>query len=212
MYLLIPIVLKKLGGPITDVSEALDNDCLAGNIAVETSQLLDFGVLQELTDTEVDTETSRFVASTDTTLRDGLSCDASCSIYVLWVELTIGVHDPGHFPWAGSNVRRRHIDSWSDKVLLAQFHGISTGDALQLCRCKFLGVELDASFGATKGYIDDGTLEGHQSGQSLDLLQIDLVRETDAAFGWKAVARVLGTVTFDNDVRVSIDLNWELDA
>lgn len=210
--LALPVVLKELGSPVTDVSESLDNDGLAGNVTVEARQLLDLGVLQELADTVVDTETGGLVTATDTSLGDGLASDTSSGVDVLGVELAVGVHDPGHLAGTGSNIGSGDIDTGSDEVLLAELHGVATGDLLQLSGGELLGVELDTSLGTTEGNIDDSALEGHEGGQGLDLLKIDLIRETDTSLGGKAMAGVLGTVTLNDDVGVIVNLDGELDA
>lgn len=206
------VVLEELGSPVADVSESLDNDGLAGNVAIEAGHLLDLGELQELADTVVDTETGGLVTAADTSLGDGLAGDTSSSVDILGVELAVGVHDPGHLAGAGSDIGGGDIDTGSNEVLLAELHGVAAGDALELGRGELLGVELDASLGTTEGNIDDGALVGHEGSQGLDLLEIDLVRETNTSLAGKAMAGVLGTVTLDDDVGVGVNLDGELDG
>lgn len=210
--ILLPVVLKELGGPVTDVSESLDNDGLAGNVAVEAGQLLDLRVLQELADTVVDTETGGLVTATDTSLGDGLAGDTSSGVDVLGVELAVGVHNPGHLAGTGSNIGGGDVNTGSDEVLLAELHGVATGDLLQLGGSELLGVELDTSLGTTEGNVDDSALEGHEGSQGLDLLEIDLIGETDTTLGGKAMTGVLGTVTLNDNMGVVVELDGELDA
>ena len=54
-------------------------------------------------------------------------------------------------------------------------------------------VDLHSSLGATEGNVGDGEFEGHETGESLDLLKIDVVGVSGTSLDGELVGGVLGS-------------------
>jgi len=59
------------------------------------------------------------------------------------------------------------------------------------------GVNLDATLATTEGNIGNSELEGHQTGKSLNLLEVDVVGVASATLAGELVSGVLGSVAGD---------------
>ena len=63
--------------------------------------------------------------------------------------------------------------------------------ALELALGERRGVDLDTTFGAAEGHIDDGALEGHVGRECHDLMRVDGLVEADPAFAGASGAVVV---------------------
>eukprot|EP01137_Pigoraptor_chileana_P004125 Opistho-2@45391 len=195
--------LQEHSGVVADVTKSLDGVTLALDARRQTRLLLHLLIRQKLADAIVHTESRSLRATAHTALGEGLAGDARHAIDVTVVELLVRILDPSHLPAAGAHVGGGHIDTGSNKVLLAQFHSEATSNALQLVLRVLGGVDADASLCATKGHIDDSALVCHECGKRLDLLKIDLLRVADASLDGKTMTAVLSTVAVDK-LKVSV--------
>ena len=207
------ILLDELGGPVADGTETLDDEGLVLDSEVEVATI-DKGLgVEELTDGVVDTETSRFGSSGNTTLGDEFTSATSFGVDIgLTLDVHVGVLDPGHDLLVGSHVGSEAINLGTDKALLDELHGVLTGDSLDLVLRVLSGVNLDSTFSSTEGNISDGKLEGHQGSESLDLLKIDVIGVTSATFDGELVSGVLGSVAGDGLEGAIISTEWDVES
>lgn len=190
----------ELTGEVADVTETLDNDGLSFITVgtVNTVLLHQFNILQEFSDTEEDTETSRFNSSFDTTLTQRLTGDASSSVdIVVAVEDGVGILHPGHFSGTSTHIRAGDIDGSTDEVLSGQFQSVSSGQIFEFSGRVLAGVDLDTSLTTTVRKFDDGALQGHQAGEGFDFLKIDVFRVSGTTLNWESVVLVLSSVSGD---------------
>ena len=183
------IFFNKFGGPVTDCTEALHDEGLVLDTKVKIATI-DKGLgVKELTDGVVDTETSRFGSSGNTTLGDEFTSATSFGVDIgLTLDVHVGVLDPGHDLLVGSHVRSEAINLGTDKALFDELHGVFTGNSLDLVLRVLLGVNLDSTLGAAEGDVGDGELEGHEGGEGLNLLQIDMVRVAGTSLNGELVS------------------------
>lgn len=190
------ILLDELGGPVADSTEALHDEGLVLDAEAKAAAVDEALGVEELTDGVVDTETSGLGSAGNATLGDELASAAALSVDVLLaLDVHVGVLDPGHGLLVGSHVGSEAINLGTDEALLDQLHSVLTGDTLDLGLRVLAGVNLDTTLGAAEGDVSDGELEGHEGGQSLDLLEIDVVRVTGTALHGELVGGVLGSTT-----------------
>ena len=192
------VLFDELGGPVSDSTEALNDEGLAFDTSGELASVSEGLGVEELTDGVVDTETGGLSSSGNTTLGDELTSAAAFSVDVLLtLDVHVGVLDPGHGLLVGTHVRSEAINLSTDKALLDELHGVLTGDSLNFSLRVLSGVNLDSALGTTEGDVGDGKLEGHEGGEGLDLLEIDVVRVASTALDWELVGGVLGSVAGD---------------
>jgi hypothetical protein len=194
------ILLDELGGPVADSAETLDDESLVLDSSGLETALLDEGLLvEELTGGVVNTESGGFSASLDTALLDVFSSAAALSIDVL---LSLNVHvrvlDPRHDLLVGSHVGAKAIDGSTDESFLDQLHGVLAGHSLEFALRKSLGVNLDSSLGSTERNVGNGQLEGHEGGEGLDFLEIDVGRVAGASLDGELVGAMLGSKIIRN--------------
>ena len=170
------IFFNKFGGPVTDCTEALHDEGLVLDTKVKIATI-DKGLgVKELTDGVVDTETGGLSSTCNTTLRDEFTSAAALSVDIsLTLDVHIGVLDPGHDLLVGSHVGSEAINLGTDKALFDELHGVFTSDSLNLGKRVLSWVNLDSTLGTTEGDIGDGKLEGHEGGEGLDFLKIDMI-------------------------------------
>ena len=171
------VLLDELGGPVADGTEALDDEGLVLDAKAETDAVDEGLGVEELADGVVDTETGGLGTAGNTSLGDELACAAALSVDVgLTTDVHVGILDPGHGLLVGSHVGTEAINLSTDEALLDELHSVLAGGSLDLSLGVLAWVNLDTSLGTTEGDVGDGKLEGHEGGQSLDFLQIDVLR------------------------------------
>lgn len=207
------ILLNELGGPVADGTETLNDEGLVLDSKFEVDTI-DKGLgVEELTDGVVDTKTGRFGSSSNTTLGDELTSATSFSVDIsLTFDVHVGVLDPGHNLLVGTHIGSETINLGTDKALLDQLHGILTGDSLDFVLGVLSGVNLDSTFSSTEGNISDGKLEGHQGSESLDFLEIDVIRVTSATFDGELVSGVLSSIAGDGLEGAIISTEWDVES
>jgi hypothetical protein len=94
-----------------------------------------------------------------------------------------GLH-PGHLAGTGAYVWARHVDCCSDGVLFGEADGVVAGELFDLSGGVVTGVDADASLCAAVGQVDDGALDGHETGEGFDLLDVHVLGVAGSAFGW----------------------------
>ena len=170
------ILLNEFGGPVTDCTEALYNEGLVLDTKVKIATINEGLGVKKLTDGVVDTETGGLSSTGNTTLRDEFTSAAAFGVDIsLTLDVNVGVLDPGHDLLVGSHIGSEAIDLSTDKALLDELHGVLTGDSLNLGKRVLSGVNLDSTLGTTEGDIGDSKLEGHEGGEGLDFLKIDVI-------------------------------------
>jgi len=90
-----------------------------------------------------------------------------------------------------AHVGSEAVNLSADEALLDELHGVLTGDSLDLVLGVLAWVDLDTAFAAAEGDVGNGELECHQGGQSLDFLQINVVRVASATFNGQFVGGML---------------------
>lgn len=169
--------------------------------------------VEELLDTVVDTETSRFSAAFDTTLSSKLTSAAAFSINVAFtVHVHIGILDPGHDLLISAKIRSETIDLWSNETLLREFHSISPRDSLDLTLRVLRGVDLYTTLSTTEGYISNSEFESHERGKSHNFLDIHRWRIAGTAFNGEFVVLVLGTVAEDLLHLAVVTSDWDCET
>jgi len=190
----------ELTGEVTDVTETLNDDGLSFVTvgAVNSVLLHQFNILQEFSDTEEDTETSRFDSTFNTTLTQRFTGDTSGSVdIVVAVEDGVSILHPGHFSGTSTHIRSGDIDGSTNEVLSGQFQSVSSGQIFEFSGRVLAGVDLDTTLTTTVGEFDDGALQGHQAGEGFDFLKIDVFRVSGTTLNWESVMLVLGSVSGD---------------
>ena len=183
------VLLDELGGPVADGTEALDDEGLVLDAKAETDAVDEGLGVEELADGVVDTKTGGLGTAGNTSLGDELACAAALSVDVgLTTDVHVGVLDPGHGLLVGSHVGTEAINLSTDEALLDELHSVLAGGSLDLSLGVLAWVNLDTSLGTTEGDIGDGKLEGHEGGQSLDFLQIDVFRVAGTSFDGELVS------------------------
>ena len=176
------ILLDELGGPVADGTETLNDEGLILDTKAKIDARSEGLGVEEFTDSVVDTETSRLGTTSDTALGNELSSATSLGVDVcLATNVHVGVLDPGHDLLVGTHVGSEAINLGTDKALLDKLHGVLAGHSLEFALGVLLGVNFDTTLGTTEGDVGDGELECHQGGQSLDFLQIDVIRVAGAS-------------------------------
>ena len=89
---------------------------------------------------------------------------------------------------------------------------VAARDHLELVHGELARVDGDAALGAAVGHVDDGALVGHEAGERLDLLQVHLVGEADAALAGQAVVAVLRAVAAHHLRAAVVAVQREVDA
>lgn len=111
----------------------------------------------------------------NTTLMNGFTSNTSRGIQIgVTHSIGIGVSDPSHLTFASSHVGSGYVNAGSQKGFFGQFNSETPSDSFQFTIRVFLGINANASFATAEGYIDAGALVGHQSGQGLNFISIDI--------------------------------------
>jgi hypothetical protein len=194
------VVLAELGSPVSNSTEALNNDGLIFNALGLKERFLDEGVsLEEGTCAVVDAEAGGLSASLNATLGDEFAGAAALSIDVLLtVHVNIGVLDPGHDLLVGAHIGAEAIDLGANEAFLGELHGVAASDFLDLTLGVLGRVEGHTTLSATEGNVGNAKLEGHQRGKSHHLLKINSRRVPSAALDGELVMLVLGAVAVHN--------------
>jgi hypothetical protein len=193
------VLLKEVGGPVSDSAESLDSEGAALDTLGETDLLVEGLVGGHFADSVVDTETSGLVTSVDTALSNELTSAAALSVDILFsLNVHVGILDPGHDLFVGTHVGSEAINGSTNEALLDKLHGVLTGNTLEFSFGEFTGVDLDTTLTATEWDIGDGELEGHQGGKGLNFLKIDVIRVSSTALAGELVGGVLGSVASDS--------------
>ena len=202
------ILLDELGGPVADSTEALDDEGLVLDAKVEANAVDEALGVEELTDGIVDTETGGLGSAGDATLADELASAAALSVDVLLtLDVHVGVLDPGHGLLVGTHVWAEAVNLSTDEALLDELHGVLTGDSLDLGGGVLSWVNLDTSLGSTEGHVGDSELEGHEGGQSLDFLQIDVRRVASTTLNRELVGGVLSSTRIEG-IDIKLDTRF----
>ena len=172
------------------VAEALDDNPLAFEAAVQTATSHVVRVAEELTKDVLDATTGSLLASRNTALGHRLTRDASQRVDVRRAELPVLVRHPGHLARAGPDVRGRHVPARTDIAAIGKLLREAPCDQLELFLRVVFGTDREPALGAAEGHVDERTLEGHQCRQRLDLLLLDEGRVADAALHGEAVLAV----------------------
>ena len=186
-----PALLTELGGVIPHVPQALHDHALALEPAREAKGLHLLALAQHLTEAKVDPAPGCLDTPPDPTLGDGLAGHAGERVDRPGVEGRVRIVDPRHLARARAVVRRRHVDARADEALLDQLGRVPPGGPLELFDRILLRVDLHTALGPAKRHVNDGTLVGHEGGERLDLILVDLGREPDPALDGQAVLAVL---------------------
>ena len=122
----------------------------------------------------------------------------------------VGVHDPGHGLLVGAQIGRGNIALGAEP--LAQFRGVTAGDAFEFAPGKLRRIANDAALGAAKGDIDHGAFPGHLAGQRADFVQRHVGRESDAALARPAHQRMLHAIADEHFEVAAIEHHRNVDG
>mmetsp|Transcript_5448 Transcript_5448/g.13137 ORF Transcript_5448/g.13137 Transcript_5448/m.13137 type:complete len:351 (+) Transcript_5448:255-1307(+) len=151
------VVCDEVGGPVSDVAEALDDEGGVGDGGEARGgggAALD---AEEFADTEVDAEAGGLLAAADAAELDGLAGDAGGRVDVAEGHVLVRVHDEGHFAGAGAVVRCGNVDGGADGVFLDEFRGEAARDAVDFRKGELGLLEAEAGLGAAEGDLRDRT-------------------------------------------------------
>jgi hypothetical protein len=138
---------------------------------------------EELLDAVVDTESSTFSTSSDTTLVDEFASAASLSVDVLLtLHLDVSVLDPSHNLLVCSHVGTEAIDTRSNETLLGELHGVSASYFLKFSQRVKLRINANSSLCSTERNISDTQFVCHESSKSHGLLEINSGSITSSSF------------------------------
>ena len=189
---------EEVRGPVSDSTETLDDESAVSDTLRETNFIDESLVGGHLTDSVVNTETSGFGTTTDTTVFDELTSAATFRVDILFtLDVHVGIFDPGHDLFVGSHIGSKAVDSSTDEALLDKFHSVLTGDTFKFSLRKLTRVDLNTALTTTEWNISDSEFESHQLSKSLNFLQINMVRISGTTLAWKLVCGVLRTVASD---------------
>ena len=180
------------GGVEAHVAEALDDDPLAFEAALQTAPGRVVPVAEELAQHVQDAAAGRLHAARNAALGHGLAGDAGQRVDVGGVELPVLVRHPGHLARAGADVGRGHVPARADVAAIGELLGEASRDLLQLLLRVVFGPDREPALGAAEGHVHECTLEGHQRRQRLDLLLVDEGRVANAALHGQPVLAVHG--------------------
>ena len=124
------------------------------------------------------------------------------------VELTVGVHHPGHRLSVGTQVRCGNITVGRQEVRDVQ--GVAASEPVQLPDAQAARVALNAALGASVGKLHQGRFPGHQRGQGPHLVQVRRGMIPHAPFVWPAGAVVLNPVPAEHLNSPIVHPNWDL--
>ena len=126
-------------------------------------------------------------------LGDRFSSNARDHIQLFRCQRHIRVHNPCHFAFPRAEIRRWNIDPRPDEILLYQFVGVATCDALQLTQRISLAIDLHPAFCPAEGYINDGAFVRHQRRKCHHFIFIYQGAVTDSTFCWEFVVTMLSS-------------------
>ena len=172
----------KAGGHAADVAEALDDDAGFGG--------RDLKLLESFLGDEQAAAAGGLGAAAGAAEVEGLAGDDGGGGFA--AVHGVGVHYPGHGAFVGVHVGRRDVFLRSDDV--DDGRGVAAGDTFEFDLGHDGGVTDDAAFAAAVGEIDDCALPGHPGGEGADLVEGNVGRVADAAFGGAAGDGVLDAV------------------
>jgi len=193
------ILLEEFSGPVSNSAKTLNNKGTFLNTLGEAGLFAEGLVACQLADSVVDSETGGLATAADSALSDELTGAAALSINVLLtLDVHVGILDPGHNLLVGSHVGSEAIDSSTDETLLDELHSVLACNSFELTLGKLTGVDLDATLATTEWNVSDCELEGHKGRESLDFLEIDVVRVSGTALARELVGGVLSSVAGDS--------------
>ena len=193
-----PVLPKEFSAMVPHITKPLYYNSLPFDTRSKALFFHHISHITYLANTVENTQTGGFRTSAYTPLRYGLPGNTSGRIDLSGLQGRIGIHDPGHFPRTRTIIRRRNVDTRTDKILFNQFRSISTGDLLQFIFAVFSGIDLDTTLGSSKRYINNGAFVGHQAGQGHHFILIHFITESDTPFAGRFVMTMLHPVSFDD--------------
>jgi len=194
------ILLEEFCSPVADSSKALNHEGLSRDSLCSKLGLLDKRISsKELLDAVVDSESSTFSTSSDTTLVNEFTSAAAFSVDVLLsLHLNVGVLDPSHDLLVSSHVGTEAVNTRSNKTFLGEFHGVPTSDFLNFSQGIKFRVNANSSLCSTERNISDTKFVGHEGSKSHCLLEVDSGSITSSTLDRQEVMLVLGTVGSDS--------------
>lgn len=209
------ILLEEFSSPVADSSEALNHEGLSRDTLGSKLGLLDKRVSsKKLLNAVVDSESSTFSTSSNTTLVNVFTSAAAFSVDVLLaLHLDVGVLDPSHNLLVSSHVGTETVNTRSNKTFLGEFHGVPASDFLKFSLGVKLGVNANSSLCSTERNISDAKFVGHESSKSHGLLEVNTRSIASSTLDGQEVMLVLGTVGSDglDPAIVSADRESESD-
>lgn len=128
-------------------------------------------------------------------MTDVFTSAASLGVDVLLSnDVLVSILDPGHDLLVGTHIWTKAVNSCSNEALLDKLHSVSSSNSLQLSLGNLSWVNLNSSLTSSEGHIGDGELEGHETSQSLHLLQINVFGVTSTSLGWQCVSGMLSSI------------------
>src|SRR6185503_15971016 len=117
---------------ITDVPEALDDDCFSFKSRRQANPFQIFGVLKSRTDAVLDAPACCFTPAVDATLLDGFACHASEMVNASRKERVVGVRHPCHLTFARSDIGSGNVLSRTNVFLANQLSRKTPGNLFEL--------------------------------------------------------------------------------
>ena len=88
---------------------------------------------------------------------------------------------------------------------------VASGDAFELGGGEGAGVALDAALAAAEGDADEGALHGHEEGEGLDVVEVDVLVVAEAALVGSEGVVVLDAVALEEPVVSVVHADGEVD-
>ncbi len=151
-----------------------------------------------------------FFASCGSAELDGFAGDdAECVVVLVGGRHHVGICEPCHDLGVGADIWSGDIDIGSD--LVHDGRAVASGESLDFSLGESTGIDIDAAFAASEWDAYDGALHGHEEGEGLDIIEVDIGVEPEAAFVWSAGVVVLDSVPFEEPMVSVVHFDGEVD-
>lgn len=141
---------KELGGPVSNVTKALDNESFSFDAWLNTKFFGNFSIGENLSGGIEYPQPCRLSPPINTTNTVSFPGGDCISVNVLMAVICgVGGFHPTHLPLGGAYIRAWHINGSSNRVFLCQLHSILSSESLDLSNWVVLWVEADAPLGSS---------------------------------------------------------------
>ena len=173
-----------------NIAQSLYDNAFALQIAFQSRVFDVFRVVEKFFDAVKYTPSSCFDAPLNAALGKGFARCTGNGVDVFGVQAAICVCNPGHFSFSSAHVGCWDVEGWIDISLFDQFLCKTPGNELEFIFVVFSGINAQATFGTTKGHIDDRAFVRHECGECFYIILADCRCKADASFDGQAMLAV----------------------